>query len=238
MAERRMFAKTIVLSDSFLDLPMSSRCLYFTLSMLADDEGFVNNPKSIMRQCGATTDDMLLLLSKKFLLDFDSGVIVIKHWRINNYLRSDRCQETKYVDERSQLTIEENGGYKKNGIPSDNQVPTTCLPTGIPSIDKNSIDKNSIDKSNSKHRFGEYSNVLLTMEEYDKLKKDVPDTDTYIERLSEYIASKGAKYKSHYATIRSWYNRDKASKPKAETQQPSYEIEEFSEYKKPVYKSN
>ena len=135
MAERRMFAKTIVLSDAFLDMPLSARCLYFTLGMVADDDGFINNPKSIMRQCGATEDDMKILLVKKFLIPFDSGVIVIKHWRINNYLRNDRYQETKYTDEKALLTTAENGSYKL-GIPS----------TGIPSIGKDSIGKDSIGK--------------------------------------------------------------------------------------------
>lgn len=130
MAERRMFAKTIVLSDAFLDMPLSARCLYFTLGMFADDEGFVNSPKGIMRQCGASQDDMNILLSKKFLLVFESGVIVIKHWRINNYLRNDRCQSTKYVEEKEMLAIDENGAYT----------------LGIPSIDKNSIEKDSSDK--------------------------------------------------------------------------------------------
>ena len=99
MAERRMFAKTIVLSDAFLDMPLSTRCLYFTLGMFADDDGFVNNPKSIMRQVGASIDDMNLLIAKKFILSFDSGVIVIKHWRIHNYIQKDRYKETKYIDE-------------------------------------------------------------------------------------------------------------------------------------------
>ena len=134
MAERRMFAKTIVLSDAFLDMPLSARCLYFTLGMFADDDGFVNSPKGIMRQCGASEDDMKLLLAKKFLLDFESGVIVIKHWRINNYLRNDRYQETKYLEEKSELVVDENGAYKF-GIPNN----------GIPSIGKDSIDKVSID---------------------------------------------------------------------------------------------
>ena len=138
MAERRMFAKTIVLSDAFLDMPLSARCLYFTLGMFADDDGFVNSPKGIMRQCGASEDDMKLLLAKKFLLDFESGVIVIKHWRINNYLRNDRYQETKYLEEKSELVIDENGAYKF-GIPN----------SGIPSIGKVSIVKDSIDKDNS-----------------------------------------------------------------------------------------
>ena len=134
MAERRMFAKTIVLSDAFLDMPLSARALYMTLGMVADDDGFVNNPRSVMRQCGASVDDMNVLLAKKFILSFDSGVIVIKHWRINNYLRNDRYQETKYLEEKEQLTIEQNGSYRicDVGIPS----------SGIPSIDKVSIDKN------------------------------------------------------------------------------------------------
>lgn len=120
MAERRMFAKTIVLSDAFLDMPMTARCLYFTLGMLADDDGFVNAPRSIMRQCGASDDDMKLLIAKKFVLVFDSGVIVVKHWRVNNYLRNDRYTETKYVDEKALLTLDEKGIYHREepGIPN------------------------------------------------------------------------------------------------------------------------
>jgi hypothetical protein len=111
MAERRMFAKTIVTSDAFLDMPLSARCLYFTLGMFADDDGFVNNPKSIMRQVGACTDDLNLLLLKRFILSFDSGVIVIKHWRIHNYIQKDRYKETKYIEERATLMLDEKGAY-------------------------------------------------------------------------------------------------------------------------------
>lgn len=135
MAERRMFAKTIVLSDAFLDMPLSARCLYFTLGMMADDDGFVNSPKSIIRQCGASEDDLKVLLGKKFVLAFENGVIVIKHWRINNYLRNDRYKETVYAEEKNKLTVDANGTYHGGipyiGIPSN----------GIPSIDKDSIDK-------------------------------------------------------------------------------------------------
>ena len=214
MAERRMFAKTIVLSDAFLDMPLSARCLYFTLGMFADDDGFVNSPKGIMRQCGASEDDMKVLISKKFVLLFESGVIVIKHWRINNYLRGDRYKATKYLDEKSELNVDENGAYTF-GIPS----------MGLPSIDKDSIGKESIDKDNMsdeptetakkvKHKYGEYKNVLLTDEELEKLKEEYPDYLERIERLSSYVASTGKKYKSHYATIRNWArNEKKADKP-------------------------
>ena len=144
MAEKRMFAKSIVLSDAFLDMPMSTRCLYFTLSMVADDDGFVNSPKSVMRQCGASEDDMRILISKKFILVFESGVIVIKHWRLNNYLRNDRYTETNYLEEKATLELKDGVYTKKDDSYAENSV---GIPLGIPSIDKNSIDKNSIDKN-------------------------------------------------------------------------------------------
>ena len=109
MAERRMFAKSIVLSDAFLDMPLSARCLYFTLGMLADDDGFVGSPKAIMRQCGASQDDMVVLLQKRFILAFESGVIVIKHWRMNNYLQNDRKKDTTYLEELATLDIDNKG---------------------------------------------------------------------------------------------------------------------------------
>lgn len=152
-----MFAKTIVLSDAFLDLPLSARCLYFTLGMLADDDGFVNAPRSIMRQCGASDDDMKILIAKKFVLLFDSGVIVIKHWRINNYLRNDRYTETKYGDEKAQLSYDENGAYRL-GIPGG--IPNN----GIPSIGKDSIGEDRLDKDRK-------DNSILSKEENKKEEK-------------------------------------------------------------------
>lgn len=113
MAEKRMFTKSIVLSDDFLDMPMSARCLYFTLGMLADDDGFINSPKAIMRQCGASPDDMRILIAKKYLLEFDTGVIVIRHWRLNNYLRSDRYTQTSCISELEQIATDKSGAYFK-----------------------------------------------------------------------------------------------------------------------------
>jgi hypothetical protein len=111
MAERRMFAKTIIDSDSFLDMPLSAQCLYFHLSMRADDEGFVNNPRKIMRMIGASDDDARILIAKRFLIAFESGVVVIKHWRIHNYIQKDRYHPTKYKEEKAQLFQKDNGGY-------------------------------------------------------------------------------------------------------------------------------
>lgn len=148
MAEKRMFAKSIVLTDAFLDMPMSARCLYFTLGMLADDDGFVGSPKSVMRQCGASQDDMAILLSKRFVLGFDSGVIVIKHWRINNYLQNDRHKPTTYQEELATLKIDQKGSYTE----SEKRLPgssvyvldTDCIHDVY--TDKNSIDKSREDK--------------------------------------------------------------------------------------------
>lgn len=112
MAERRMFAKTIIDSDAFLDMPMSSQCLYFHLSMRADDDGFINSPKKVQRITGASDDDLKLLIVKKFIIPFDSGIVVIKHWKIHNYIRNDRKKETMYPDEMSLLDTKENGAYR------------------------------------------------------------------------------------------------------------------------------
>ena len=99
MAERRMFAKTIIDSDMFLDMPLSTQALYFHLSMRADDDGFINNPRKIQRMIGAADDDLKVLVMKRFILPFDSGVVVIKHWKIHNYIRNDRYKETVYKEE-------------------------------------------------------------------------------------------------------------------------------------------
>jgi len=139
MAERRMFAKTIIDSDAFLDMPLSTQALYFHLSMRADDDGFLNNPKKIMRMIGASQNELELLLGKKFLIAFESGVVVIKHWKIHNYIRSDRYKETKYIEEKGQLSTKKNGSYTL-GIPDDNRLVyqmETQVRLGKDSISKN-----------------------------------------------------------------------------------------------------
>ena len=111
MAERRMFAKTIIDSDAFLEMPTTSQLLYFHLAMRADDDGFVNKPKSLMRMVGCKDDDLKLLFAKKFLIPFESGVVVIKHWKIHNYIAKDRYTETKYKEEKATLMLDENNAY-------------------------------------------------------------------------------------------------------------------------------
>ena len=227
MAERRMFAKTIVLSDAFLDMPLSTRCLYFTLGMFADDDGFVNNPKSIMRQVGASLDDMNLLIAKKFILSFDSGVIVIKHWRIHNYIQKDRYKETKYLDEKNQITTDEKGAYTQciqdvykmdtqvrlgkerlgqdravevsaNGYSNGNNL---CTKNDDLSTDNQfELQKGSLGKGV----------VLLTPAQDEELleKLGLDGYDHYVDKLATFIIEKGAKVSNHYATILKWARED------------------------------
>ena len=103
MAQRRMFSRKITETDRFLEMPLSSQALYFHLNMGADDEGFIDKAKTIQRTIGASDDDMKLLIAKGFLIPFDSGVVVIRHWRIHNYIQSDRFQSTLYQSEKAQL---------------------------------------------------------------------------------------------------------------------------------------
>lgn len=111
MADRRMFAMTIMDSDAFLDLPLSSQALYVHLCMRADDDGFLNNAKKIQRMVGADEADLQELLERRFLISFPSGVVVIKHWRMHNYIKKDRYKETVYTEEKGQLDVKKNGSY-------------------------------------------------------------------------------------------------------------------------------
>lgn len=128
MAQRRMFSPKIVDSDAFLDMPQSSQLFYFHLAMRADDDGFVGNPKKILRMMGGNDDDIRVLIGKRFILTFESGIIVIKHWKIHNLIRNDRYNETQYLEEKSTLILKENGVYTERNsgllkdIPNDNHL--------------------------------------------------------------------------------------------------------------------
>ena len=231
MAERRMFAKTIVTSDAFLDMPPTARCLYFTLAMFADDDGFVNNPKSIMRQVSSTTDDMNILIAKRFVLVFESGVIVIKHWKIHNYIQSDRYHPTKYQEEKAQLSLDENKVYTQMDTPciQDVSITDTEVRLGKVRLGKDidtygsgpsatepavSDDTESLisesDKKKSKkpvrHRHGEYQHVLLTDEQYQNLTDEYGDqvAEEAIRVVDEYCELSGKTYKNYNIAIKNW----------------------------------
>ena len=140
MAERRMFAKTITNSDAFLEMPISSQCLYFHLNMNADDDGFVNSPKRIQRMIGASDDDFKILIAKSFILTFESGVIVIKHWRLNNYIQKDRYKETVYLEEKNHLNIKDNKAYTFSN--NDNCIQNVYNPYTQVRLGKDSIGNN------------------------------------------------------------------------------------------------
>lgn len=204
MAERRMFSKQIIDSDAFLEMPVSTQLLYFHISMRADDDGFINNPKKIVRMVNCNEDDLKLLIAKRFIIPFESGVVVIKHWKIHNYIAKDRYKETVYQEEKALLGVKDNGSY------------TTCIQDCIQDVDNLStqvrLGKNRLDKDiYTRHKYGSYKNVLLSDDDMEKLKEEFHDYQERIERLSEYIASTGKSYKSHLATIRAWSRKEKPS---------------------------
>ena len=181
LAERRMFAKKITESDAFLDMPSSTQMLYFHLSMNADDDGFVNNPKKIQRMCGASDDDFKLLVAKSFVILFESGIIVIKHWKMHNYIQSDRYRPTDYVDEKSMLGVKRNKAYTLD----ENKMYTKCIQdvsVGKDSIGKDSIGKDSIGKDSiGKDSIGESVRG-------GKAKRFIPPT---VEEVESYCSERG-----------------------------------------------
>ncbi len=139
MANKRMFNIKIVDSDAFLDMPLTTQCLYFHLNMRADDDGFVGNPKRIQRLIGATEDDLKLLIAKRFILVFEDGVIVIKHWKIHNCIQADRYTPTVYQDEKNTLVLKQNKAYtldSNNHNTTINTMETKCIQNVSTDIDK------------------------------------------------------------------------------------------------------
>ena len=208
MAERRMFAKTIIDSDAFLDMPMSARLLYYDLSMRADDDGFVNSPKKIMKTIGATDDDLRILAIRKFIIPFDNGIVVIKHWYIHNYIRKDTYNETPYKEQKELLEFDENKSYRLKDLPSRPRAvdePSTQVSIGKVSIGKD---------SNTASRF-----VPPTVEEvaaYCKERGNNVDPEQFV----DFYSSKGwmigkNKMKDWKAAVRTW-EKDRSSRKKSD----------------------
>lgn len=144
MAEKRMFTKTIVDSDVFLDMPQSAQNLYFHLNMRADDEGFINAPKKIMRMIGSNQNDIEILLAKRYLLGFESGVVVVKHWLMHNAIRQERIKSTMYVEERESLETKVNGSYTEKSAHCQTNVSQVSAESPL-RLDKIRLEENSID---------------------------------------------------------------------------------------------
>ena len=173
MAERRMFAKTIIDSDAFLDMPLSAQALYFHLSMRADDDGFINNPKKIQRMVGASDDDCKLLIMKRFIITFESGVIVIKHWKIHNYIQKDRYKPTIYQEEKKQLIEKGNKAY------------TECIQNGYITDTQDSIGKDSLELVEESIELGQKKKASKPTS-YDEILSQITD-DSLRDLYLEYI---------------------------------------------------
>lgn len=145
MAEKRMFTKSIIDSDKFLEMPLSTQALYFHLGMRADDEGFINSPKKIIRAVNCNEDDLKLLIAKGFVICFDTGIIAITHWKLHNHIQKDRFKPTLYEEEKSLLDENNRKEYILKTAVS-NSMDTKCIQIVSNADTKNRLDKNRIDK--------------------------------------------------------------------------------------------
>ena len=199
MADRRMFSKNVTESDLFLDMPASAQALYFHLAMHADDDGFVGNPKKIMRMVAAADDDARLLITKRFLIPFESGVVVIRHWRIHNYIQKDRYRETIYTEEKSAMCIQDNKAYslRSGDVQS---LDTGCIQSVSEMDAQNRLGKDRIGKDREgenvagkppaptkpiRKAYGEFGWVKLSDDEYNRLSNDLGEAE--VKRCIAYV---------------------------------------------------
>ena len=236
MAERRMIAKSIIETDMFLDMPTSCQCLYFHLLLRADDDGFISNPKSIVRTLSASADDLKLLIAKQYLIGFESGVVVIKDWKIHNYIRNDRYKASS-VPERELLNIRKDKAYTLKedegipmidcGIPSDNQMDTNGIPAvsiGKDRLGKDRLGKDRLDIEGECDKPHSPKRKTFTKPTIDEIQDYCIERNNQVnvEQFFDYYESNGWKVgknsmKDWKAAVRTW---------------------ERSEYRKPTQKKN
>lgn len=203
MANRRMFSKKITDTDKFLDMPASAQNLYFHLNMHADDDGFLGNAKTIKRMVGSSDDDLKLLVTKQFLIPFDDGVVVIKDWRIHNYIRSDRYRSTIYTDHKNSLQINENQQYE---LVSD-QPKEVGMTDGIPSGNQDGYQMDTQDRL-GKVRLGKVrlGKGRLDSTRQDKTQESQPEADHIsleVVEVIDYLNQKaGTKYRATTAATK------------------------------------
>lgn len=185
---RRMFSPQIIDSDAFLEMPSSAQSLYFHLGMRADDDGFVGNPRKILKIINSSEDDLKILLAKSFILTFESGIIVIKHWRINNLIRKDWYKETAYLEEKSHLNIKENGAYTL----SENE---------------NSVNENV---TNLTHRLGKVRLGKVRLEDVAAVKKSFFENPIF-EALKKSFPNRN--YELEFDLMIDWWEKNKGKLP-------------------------
>ena len=212
-----MMAKSIIETDMFLDMPTSCQCLYFHLLLRADDDGFISNPKSIVRTLSASADDLKLLIAKQYLISFESGVVVIKDWKIHNYIRNDRYKASN-VPERELLNIRKDKAYtlKENdgvpmidGIPADNQMDTNGIPTV--SIGKDRLGKDRLDIEGECEKPHSPKRKTFTKPTIDEIQDYCIERNNNVDaqHFYDYYESNGWKVgknsmKNWQATVRTW----------------------------------
>ena len=246
MAERRMFTKKITDGDEFTSMPPTAQCLYFHLCMSADDDGFSNNIRIALFNAHATNDDFNTLVRKRFIIPFDSGVIVIKHWKMHNYIQNDRYHETKFLEEKSMLILKENGVYTEciqNGYKLDTEV----------SIGKDSKGKvnNNIGRSDEqpKQKKTDYEAEFETiwkrypkkhgkpnaLRDYIKARKSGVERETIEKGLTAYIAY-CERTNRYFKDGSTWFHQqawdDGYDDDLSEVDKPSFSITEYAKQMK------
>lgn len=217
MADKRMFSLSVVDTDWFLDLPLSTQALYFHLNLRADDDGFVDAPNSIVRKIGASKNDFDLLIAKRYVLKFESGIIVIKHWRMHNTIQKDRYHPTQFQEELNLLSIKDNKSYTDKRKKEDvYEMDTACIQNVSSDLDLGLDIDLDLDKEKKKkekkasdeatHTYGEYKRIRLKDSQYKKLCDEFGENKTKlaIQKLDEYVQSNNNKngYKDFYLVLR------------------------------------
>lgn len=217
MANKRMFSMTIIDSDAFLEMPLSTQALYFHLCMRADDDGFVNNAKRIQRMVNCSEDDLKVLIAKRFIIPFESGVVVIKHWKIHNYIQSDRYHPTTYTEEKALLGLKDNKAYTL-----DTECTQPCIQDVSNPYSQNSIEESSKEKNRVvKHIRNQIPPTLEMVTEYVQTNNYNVDPEAFM----DYYNSKGwmvgrNKMKDWQASVRTWsrneYGKTRSTNPFAD----------------------
>lgn len=225
MAERRMFTKKVTDDDNFMALSASAQALYLHLSMSADDDGFCNQVSISMFKAHASVQDLQALLEKRYIYQFENGVIVIKHWRMANALRKDRYTPTAFQEELARLALKDNGSY--TWLPDGCQMVADCLP-------QDSIGKDSIGKVNNKRRFTPPSHAEV--QEYCTENGYHVDVDAFIDfyQMKDWMVGKN-KMKDWKAAVRNWHRRDGEKTPKLKndvSEKHNYSEEQMAELRR------
>jgi len=209
MADRRMISLKIVDTDKFVEMPVSTRLLYYELCVRADDDGFVSSPQKIIRMVGCSNDDMKLLTAKNYIIPFETGVCVVKDWKIHNTIQKDRYKRTIYQEEFLLLSTKENNEYILD--PDRIQVGSSLDPDRIPKLDQvnlnqNNIKENKVADKPVKKNFRGFDNVFLTDDEYEEIAFSYGGVATYhiIKKLSNWKLAQNKTTHSDYGAIESW----------------------------------